>query len=143
MERLKRICAVALDFATVNHVETTYQFKQYDYGANDVYVQVMNNGEVIQLDDEVIVSVFKDNTGEIVFDVQNKPVRSYGKIIDAKQGLVVVPVPNQALKKVGKVISEMMVVSADGTKRLTSPSFSFSVSPSIFDFEIPVKNKEE
>lgn len=49
MERLKRICAVALDFATVNHVETTYQFKQFDYGANDVHIQVVYDGEIIQL----------------------------------------------------------------------------------------------
>lgn len=45
MERLKRICAVALDFATVEHIETTYQFKQFDYGANDVHIQLVKNKE--------------------------------------------------------------------------------------------------
>ena len=143
MERLTRVCAVVLDFATVESVETSYQFKQFDYGANDVHIQVAYDGEVVELDDEVIITVFKDSYGKIVFDTQSsQPVKAYGEVIDAKRGLVVIPVPNQVLKKIGKVTSEMMVMSADKTKRLTSPSFSFSVLPSIFDFETPEKEEK-
>ena len=142
MERLTRVCAVVLDFATVESVETSYQFKQFDYGANDVHIQVAYDGEIVELDDEVIITVFKDSSGKIVFDTQSQPVKAYGKVVDAKRGLVVIPVPNQVLKKIGKVTSEMMVMSADKTKRLTSPSFSFSVLPSIFDFETPEKEEK-
>lgn len=142
MERLTRVCAVVLDFATVESVETSYQFKQFDYGANDVHIQVAYDGEIVELDDEVITTVFKDSSGKIVFDTQSQPVKAYGKVVDAKRGLVVIPVPNQVLKKVGEVTSEMMVMPADKTKRLTSPSFSFSVLPSIFDFETPEKEEK-
>ena len=135
MERIKRAFALQLDFAETGHKSTNIKFKQYDYGANEIGIQILFDKEIVQLDDEIIIGVFKDVEGKIYTDVYNMPVQSYGLIVDNDLGLITLPILKELVEKDGKVIGEIVVASKDGMNRLTSQSFDFEVVPSIFDLK--------
>ena len=135
MERIKRAYALQLDFAETAHKSTNIKFKQYDYGANEMGIQILFNKEIVQLDDEIIIGVFKDAQGKIYTDLHNIPLQSYGTVVDNDLGLITLPILKELVEKSGKVIGEIVVVSQDGMNRLTSQSFDFQVVPSIFDLK--------
>ena len=135
MERIKRAFAIQLDFAETNHKTTSIKYKQYDFGANEIGVQILFNKEIVQLDDEIIIGVFKDAKGKVYTDIHNIPLKSFGSVVDNNLGLITLPVLKELVEKDGKVVCEIVVVSKDGMNRLTSQSFDFEVVPSIFNLK--------
>lgn len=131
MERIKRAFALQLDFAKTSSITTNYTYKQYDYGANEIGVQILFDGEVVQLDDEKVFSVFKNGKGELFFDNNNQLLKSYARIYSAKDGLIILPLPTELMQTAGTVIAELMIVANDHSKRLTSASFKFDIVESI------------
>ena len=139
MERIKRAYAIQLDFAKTDSIITSYKFKQYDYGANEIGIQILFDGNVVVLDDEKVFAVFKDSKGTLFIDDNNKPLRSYARAYSLENGLVILPLPKQLLKTSGNVTAEVMVVSRDNSKRLTSASFRFSVVESLTDLDLEIE----
>ena len=131
MERIKRAFAIQLDFAKTSSINTNYTYKQYDYGANEIGVQVLFDGNVVQLDDEKVFAVFKNKDGQLFFDNNNQPLRSYARIYSSENGLIILPLPTELMRTAGTVIAELMVVAKDHSKRLTSASFKFDIVESI------------
>ena len=131
MERIKRAFALQLDFAKTSSITTNYTYKQYDYGANEIGVQILFDGEVVQLDDEKVFAVFKNKNNELFFDENKQPLKSYARIYSLEDGLIILPLPTELMQTAGEVTAELMVVAKDHSKRLTSASFKFNIVESI------------
>ena len=133
---LKRAFALSIDFSKTNHINTSIKFKQFDYGGNEIGLQILYDGDVIVLDDtDVVMAVYRDSKNNIIVDNNCRPVKSFARVYDLNKGLIIMPVNRDVLKLAGKVDVELMITSSDGAKRITSPRFDFEVIQSILDFK--------
>lgn len=133
---LKRAFALSIDFSKTNHINTSIKFKQFDYGGNEIGLQILYDGDVIVLDDtDVVMAVYRDSKNNIIVDNNYRPVKSFARVYDLNKGLIIMPVNRDVLKLAGKVDVELMITSSDGAKRITSPRFDFEVIQSILDFK--------
>lgn len=135
MQNLKRAFALSVDFSKADHISTDIKFKQFDYGGNEIGLQILYDDDVIVLDDEYVVAVYRDSKNNIVVDSNNRPIQSFARVYDLNEGLIIIPINHNALKLTGNVDVELMIISSDGAKRLTSPKFNFEVVQSILEFD--------
>ena len=135
MQNLKRAFALSVDFSKADHISTDIKFKQFDYGGNEIGLQILYDDDVIVLDDEYVVAVYRDSKNNIIVDSNNRPIQSFARVYDLNEGLIIIPINHNALKLTGNVDVELMIISSDGAKRLTSPKFNFEVVQSILEFD--------
>lgn len=135
MQNLKRAFALSVDFSKADHISTDIKFKQFDYGGNEIGLQILYDDEAIVLDDEYVVAVYRDSKNNIVVDSNNRPIQSFARVYDLNEGLIIIPINHNVLKLTGNVDVELMIISSDGAKRLTSPKFNFEVVQSILEFD--------
>lgn len=127
---------VELDFTNLSQVNTAVNFKQYDYGTSTIIAKLVNNGIPLNItDNEVVVTVFKTSQGIVIKDDNKRTVKSYAVVRSIEEGIVEVPIPKQVLKTKGSIISELVVLSIDGSERRTSPAFTFTITESLIDFD--------
>lgn len=135
MSDLKRAFAISVDFSKADNITTPIKFKQFDYGSNEIGLQILYDEQVVVLDDEYVVAVYRDSKNNIIVGDDNKPIQSFARIYDLNEGLIIIPINHTVLKTIGNVDVELMIISSNGKKRLTSPKFNFEVVPSILEFD--------
>lgn len=128
----ERVYPIVLDMDTVDMLQTSFKFKQFDYGTCFIDAQLVRTKAPIDLTDYIVMGTFKDRSGKVFTDTVGKPVVTYATARNISSGMIKLPVPNQVLKKIGVVECEIMLFDNVGN-RMTSPRFNFYIESSIFE----------
>lgn len=118
MTDLKRAFAISVDFSKADNITTPVKFKQFDYGSNEIGLQILYDEQVVVLDDEYVVAVYRDSKNNIIVGDDNKPIQSFARIYDLNEGLIIIPINHIVLKTTGNVDVELMIISSNGKKKI-------------------------
>ena len=131
---------IPIDFRSTDIVETSINFKQYDYGTSTLNLQLLfDNEPLIIKETEDIYIVFKAKSN-IVKNELPKSVKAK-TITFEDDGTISVTVPKQILKVSGAINFEVVIVDETNGNRKTSPNIIFTIVKSILDFEDLVRGE--
>lgn len=137
---INRIYGLNIDLDNLKEFNPKIEFKQYDYLTSFIAFKFFKDNQLIEnISDNYIIGVFKDEKGGLFVDSNGAPIKTYAFNYEPVEGIVILPISKEVINKVGTMACEILIIDPNGRK-VTSPRFTFTIQPSLYDYKIENEN---
>lgn len=127
-----------IDISGFGVVNTETRFKQYDNNTSILVINLLDNGEPVNIENEIIYVSVK-SASKLVTNIYNKYSSSQketpkGILLKAKVALnnkIEIPLSPLVLQESGNMIGEILIVDMITSQRITSQQFTFDIEASL------------
>ena len=127
-----RVYPIVVDMDTVDDINTTLKFKQYDFGTSHLLLQLFEGDTPLHLKNTSVVASFLNAYDDLIIDTVS--YTSEETIISEIDGVIKVLIPKDVIRYEGDVKCEVLLFDAL-ENRTTSPRISFSIVESLNNHE--------
>lgn len=125
-----------IELTSTTPINLGLTFKQYDVGSSVLVLDTTLYGLPSNFSDEKIYVLYEVKSNQFststpIVDRNGERVVTYGTFNHRVPGRLLLEITEEVLENSGQITAEIIIISSDGSQRMTSPAFSFNIEKSL------------